>query len=355
MAANPQHEHTPAEVKAKCDAFRATYGQLKAEIGKVIVGHGEVVDGVLTALFAGGNVLLEGVPGLGKTLLVRTLAQTLHLPFSRIQFTPDLMPADVIGTNIVTEDPDTGRRQFEFQQGPIFAQVVLADEINRATPKTQSALLEAMQERSVTVGGETYKLQLPFLVLATQNPIEQEGTYPLPEAQLDRFIFKINVGYSQLDDLMVILDRTTGQDTPEPERVLDGAKILEAQQLVRGVVVAPHVKEYAARLVLATHPEGRHAAGGESGPTNRYIRCGASPRAAQALLLGGKVRAVTDGRYHVSYADIKAIAHQALRHRLILNFEAEADRVSPDFIIDQILDLTPTEPIGVAMAGAGKA
>ena len=355
MAANPAHEHTPAEVKAKCEAFRETYNQLKAEIGKVVVGHGPVVDGVLTSLFAGGNVLLEGVPGLGKTLLVRTLAQTLHLPFSRIQFTPDLMPADVIGTNIVTEDPDTGRRQFEFQRGPIFAQVVLADEINRATPKTQSALLEAMQERSVTVSGETYKLAQPFLVLATQNPIEQEGTYPLPEAQLDRFMFKLVVGYSQLEDLMTILDRTTGQDTPEPRRILDGPKILEAQQLVRGVVVAPHVKEYASRLVLATHPEGRFAAGGEGGPTNRYIRCGASPRAAQALLLGSKVRAVTDGRYHVGYADIKAIAHQCLRHRLILNFEAEADRVDPDDIVTQIMDLIPTEPVGVQMPAAAKA
>jgi len=347
MAINPQHEHTSAEVKAKCEAFRETYATLRAEIGKVVVGHSEVVDGVLIALFAGGNVLLEGVPGLGKTLLVRTLAQTLHLPFSRIQFTPDLMPADVIGTNIVTEHPDTGRRQFEFQPGPIFAQVVLADEINRATPKTQSALLEAMQERSVTVGGETRKLAQPFLVLATQNPIEQEGTYPLPEAQLDRFIFKLVVGYSQLDDLMTILDRTTGQEVAEPSRVLDGPKILEAQDLVRGVIVAPHVKEYASRLVLATHPEGRFAAGGESGPTNRYIRCGASPRAAQALLLGGKVKAVTDGRYHVSYADIKSLAHQSLRHRLILNFEAEADRVNPDDIVTQIMDLTPTEPVGV--------
>ena len=350
MAPNPEHEHTPAEVKAKCEAFRETYHSLREEIGKVVVGHREIVDGVLTALFAGGNVLLEGVPGLGKTLLVRTLAQTLHLPFSRIQFTPDLMPADVIGTNIVTEDPETGRRQFEFQRGPIFAQIVLADEINRATPKTQSALLEAMQEHRVTIGGTTHELQEPFLVLATQNPIEQEGTYPLPEAQLDRFLFKLVLGYSKLDDLMTILDRTTGQEAPEPSRVLDGAKILDAQQLVRGAIVAPHVKEYAARLVLATHPEGRHAAGGESGPTNQYIRCGASPRAAQALLLGGKVRAVTDGRYHVSYADIKAIAHQSLRHRLILNFEAEADRVDPDDIIDQILDLTPTEPVGVAVA-----
>ena len=350
MAPNPEHEHTPAEVKAKCEAFRETYTKLLNEVGKVVVGHQEVVEGVLIALFAGGNVLLEGVPGLGKTLLVRTLAETLHLPFSRIQFTPDLMPADVIGTNIVTEDAETGRRQFEFQKGPIFAQVVLADEINRATPKTQSALLEAMQERSVTVGGQTRKLEKPFLVLATQNPIEQEGTYPLPEAQLDRFIFKLVVGYSQLNDLMTILDRTTGQDAPQPQRVLDGPKILEAQDLVRGVIVAPHVKEYASRLVLATHPEGRYAAGGPNGPTNQYIRCGASPRAAQALVLGGKVKAVTDGRYHVSYADIKSIAHQTLRHRLILNFEAEADRVDPDDIVTQILDLTPTEPVGVPMA-----
>ncbi len=256
---------TPADVKGACEAFRATFQKLKGEIGKVVVGHGEVVDAVLIALFAGGNVLLEGVPGLGKTLLVRTLAQTLSLPFSRIQFTPDLMPADVIGTNIVTENPDTGRRQFEFQRGPIFAQVVLADEINRATPKTQSALLEAMQERSVTSGGTTYKLVMPFLVLATQNPIEQEGTYPLPEAQLDRFIFKIVVGYSQLDDLMTILDRTTSTAHAEPEKVLDGPAILEMQKLVRGCIVAPHVKEYAARLVLATHPGGAFAAGGRRG------------------------------------------------------------------------------------------
>jgi MoxR-like ATPase len=350
MTPNQQETAVPNEVKARCEAFRETYAKVRAEIGKVVVGHGEIVDGVLTALFAGGNVLLEGVPGLGKTLLVRTLAETLHLPFSRIQFTPDLMPADVIGTNIVTEDPETGRRRFEFQRGPIFAQVVLADEINRATPKTQSALLEAMQERSVTVGGQTHTLARPFLVLATQNPIEQEGTYPLPEAQLDRFLFKLSVGYSQLDDLMTILDRTTGQETPGAARVLDGPAILEAQALIRGVVVAPHVKEYAARLVLATHPEGRFAAGGEGGPTNRYIRCGASPRAAQALLLGGKVRAVTDGRYHVGYDDIKSIAHQSLRHRLILNFEAEADRVDPDDIVTQIMDLTPTEPVGVPAA-----
>src|SRR5262245_22050987 len=336
---------TPAEVKQACENFRATFQKLKAEIGKVIVGHQEVVEAVLIAMFAGGNVLLEGVPGLGKTLLVRTLAQTLSLPFNRIQFTPDLMPADVIGTNIVSEDPDTGRRRFEFQKGPIFAQVVLADEINRATPKTQSALLEAMQEKSVTVAGNTYKLALPFLVLATQNPIEQEGTYPLPEAQLDRFIFKIIVGYSQLDELVTILDRTTATANAEASKVLDGSAILEMQKLVRGVIVAPHVKEYVARLVLATHPGGAMAAGGASGPTNKYIRCGASPRAAQALMLGGKVKALIEGRFHVGYADIKHAAPMSLRHRILLNFEAEADRVDTDVLVKQIMDLTPTEPV----------
>jgi MoxR-like ATPase len=276
-------------------------------------------------------------------LLVRTLADALHLPFSRIQFTPDLMPADIIGTNIVSEDPETGRRSFEFTRGPIFAQIVLADEINRATPKTQSALLEAMQEHSVTVAGDTYKLDQPFFVLATQNPIEQEGTYPLPEAQLDRFIFKLEVGYSQLEDLMKILDRTTGAETPEASRVLDGPAILAAKELVRHVIVAPHVKEYAARLVLSTHPEGKHA----PQVVNRYIRCGASPRGAQALLLGVKVRALTEERYHASYADIEAVALQCLRHRIILNFEAEADRVNHDDIVQQVVDSTEHMAVGV--------
>ncbi|HVU63195.1 MAG TPA: MoxR family ATPase [Phycisphaerales bacterium] len=334
---------TPEAVKAKCEAFRTTYTRLRAEIGKVMVGHTEVIDATLIGLFAGGNVLLEGVPGLGKTMLVRTLAETLHLPFSRIQFTPDLMPADVIGTNIVMEDPATGRRKFEFQRGPIFAQIVLADEINRATPKTQSALLEAMQERSVTVAGQTYKLDKPFFVLATQNPIEQEGTYPLPEAQMDRFIFKINVGYSKLDELMTIMDRTTGTHTPVASKILDGPQILEAQTLIRDCIVAPHVKEYAARLVLATHPQGEYA----PNITNQYVRCGASPRAAQALLLGGKVRALTDGRYHVSYKDIQDVALLALRHRVILNFEAEADRVTGDDVVRKLLEATPKEPVKV--------
>ena len=352
MAMNEEHTETPAEVKARAEAFRETYVRLKAVIGKVMVGQDEVIDAVLTCLFAGGNVLLEGVPGLGKTLLVRTLAQSLSLPFSRIQFTPDLMPADVIGTNIVSEDHETGRRTFEFQPGPIFAQVVLADEINRATPKTQSALLEAMQERSVTVAGETHVLAKPFLVLATQNPIEQEGTYPLPEAQLDRFMFKVDVGYARLDDLMTILDRTTGAETPEASAVLDGPGILDAQALVKQVVIAPHVKQYASRLVLATHPEGDYTAGGADGPTNKYIRCGASPRAAQALVLAGKVKALTDGRYNVSYRDIEDAALPALRHRILLNFEAEADRVDPDALVQDILKRVPTQPVGMVGVGS---
>ena len=327
----------PPHVLEQCREFRQTFQRLRGEVSKVIVGHGDIVDGTLICLFCGGHVLLEGVPGLGKTLLVRTLASALSLSFRRIQFTPDLMPADIIGTNVVMEDATTGRRVFEFQRGPIFGQVILADEINRATPKTQSAMLEAMQERSVTSAGTLYKLDEPFLVLATQNPIEQEGTYPLPEAQLDRFFFKLLVPYSNREELRTILDRTTTAHAPQAEAVLDGAAILAAQQLVRRVAVAEHVQDFAIRLVLGSHPGGQFAAD----ITNRYVRFGASPRGVQALVLAAKVRAVLDERYHVSFADIEQSYLPALRHRLILNFEAQAEGITTDAVLAEILEKTP--------------
>ncbi len=321
------------EMQQRAEDFRKAYNQVHAEIGKVIVGHADIVHGVLTCLFVGGHALLEGVPGLGKTLLVRTLAQALHLNFGRIQFTPDLMPSDIIGTNIITEAPD-GKRVFSFQPGPLFTQIVLADEINRATPKTQSALLEAMQEHSVTIGGTIHKLQEPFLVMATQNPIEQEGTYPLPEAQLDRFFFKLIVNYSGREEMATILDRTTRGEWPTAEKVMDGEKIRELQQLVREVLVAPPVQDYAIRLVLATHPQGEFA----TADANRYIRCGASPRGAQALVLAGKVRALLEGRYNVSFEDIRRVYLPALRHRILLNFEAQAENIPSDTVLAQILN-----------------
>ena len=342
----------PSPTAQAADQFRSDFAAVRDQVARVVVGQTDTVDQILTCLFVGGHALLEGVPGIGKTLLVRTLAQAVRLDFGRVQFTPDLMPADITGTTVIDEQEDEHgrmRRAFRFQPGPVFNQILLADEINRATPKTQSALLEAMQERSVTVGGVTYKLEAPFLVLATQNPIEQEGTYPLPEAQLDRFLMKVNVGYAPLEDLMTILDRTTGAITPEAGVVVDAPTILAMQHLVRQVVVAPHVKQYAARLVLATHPDTDTAAGGPNGPTNRYIRCGGSPRAAQGLVLAGKVRALVDGRFHVSYQDIQDVALPVLRHRLLLNFEAEADRVDPDALVKEIIKMTPTQPM--AMAG----
>jgi MoxR-like ATPase len=315
----------------------------------VIVGHDEIIHGVITCLFVGGHALLEGVPGLGKTLLVRTLADALSLDFNRIQFTPDLMPADIIGTNVVMETPE-GKRVFEFQRGPIFAQIVLADEINRATPKTQSALLEAMQEHSVTVGGVVHRLKEPFFVLATQNPIEQEGTYPLPEAQLDRFFFKLVVGYSTREELVTILDRTTRGERPQAERVLDGETLMRLQALVREVLIAPHVQDYAIRLALATHPEGPHAV-----PiTNQFVRWGTSPRGVQALVLAAKVRALLDGRYNVSYEDLRRVYLPSLRHRVLLNFEAQAEDVDPDEVLLKVLDAVPekaSEKQAVAAAG----
>jgi MoxR-like ATPase len=319
-------------------SFRDAYAALRSEIGKVIVGHESIVEGTLIALFSGGNVLLEGVPGLGKTLLVRTLSEVLDLSFNRIQFTPDLMPADILGTNIVMETPG-GRREFEFQRGPIFAHLILADEINRATPKTQSALLEAMQEHQVTAGGELRKLVEPFFVLATQNPIDQEGTYPLPEAQLDRFFFKLLVGYPSAGELTEVLTRTTTGARAQIQKILNHETLLELMKLVREVPVASHVKDYAVRLVLATHPRTETA----SPSATQYLRFGSSPRGGQTLLLAGKVRALTQGRFNVSFDDIQAVTPAALRHRLILNFEAEAEGITTDHIIGQILQDVPRD------------
>ena len=326
------------ETQQAIESFHATYAALRAEIGKVIVGHEAVVEGTLIALFAGGHVLLEGVPGLGKTLLVRTLSEVLDLAFNRIQFTPDLMPADILGTNIVMETAG-GRRAFEFQRGPIFGHLILADEINRATPKTQSALLEAMQEHQVTAGGQLRKLAEPFFVMATQNPIDQEGTYPLPEAQLDRFFFKILVGYPSAPELTEVLTRTTTGRPVSVEKVLNGDALLELMALVREVPAASHVKDYAVRLVLATHPKT------ETGLpiASQYLRFGSSPRGGQALVLAGKVRALIEGRFNVSFDDIEAVAPTALRHRLILNFEAEAEGITTDHIVTQVLSDVPRD------------
>src|SRR6476661_471208 len=326
------------ETEQAIESFRNAYAALRAEIGKVIVGQEDIVESTLIALFAGGHVLLEGVPGLGKTLLVRTLSEVLDLSFNRIQFTPDLMPADILGTNIVMETQG-GRREFQFQHGPIFAHLVLADEINRATPKTQSALLEAMQEHSVTAGGEIRRLAEPFFVMATQNPIDQEGTYPLPEAQLDRFFFKILVGYPSAAELTEVLSRTTTGARAEVQKVLEREALIELMKVVRDVPVASHVKDYAVRLILATHPRTDTAA-----PiTNQYLRFGASPRGGQTLLLAGKVRALTQGRFNVSFDDIEAVAAPALRHRLILNFEAEAEGITTDHIVAQVLRDVPRD------------
>jgi len=314
-------------------AFRQTYAALRSEISKTIVGHDAIVDGTLIALLAGGHVLLEGVPGLGKTLLVRTLSEVLDLSFNRIQFTPDLMPADIIGTNIIVEDAD-GRKHFQFQQGPIFAHIVLADEINRATPKTQSALLEGMQEASVTVGGVSRPLPGPFFVLATQNPIEMEGTYPLPEAQLDRFLLKLRVRYPAIEELNTIIDRTTQARAVTVNRVMSGARVLGFRELIREVPIADHVRALASTIIMATHPQWEHA----PEVARRFIRYGASPRGAQALVLGAKVRALTEGRFNVSVEDLHALAVPALRHRVILNFEGEAEGVDNDTLISQIVE-----------------
>jgi MoxR-like ATPase len=315
------------------EAFQATARAIEAEIGRVIVGQTEIVRNVLIALMAGGHVLLEGVPGLGKTLLIRTLSETLDLGFNRIQFTPDLMPADIIGTEILEEDRQGGRR-LRFQPGPLFVNLLLADEINRATPKTQSALLEAMQEQTVTVGGQTRRLEQPFFVLATQNPLEMEGTYPLPEAQLDRFFFKLNVGFPSVGELVEILNRTTYDTQPHANIAASGAVLLQMGRLARQLPVASHVSEYVARLLLLTHPEQPEA----PDLVKRYVRYGASPRGAQAMLVGAKVNALFQGRYNVAFTDVRAVVYPALRHRLILNFEGEAEGIMADQAIKAVLE-----------------
>jgi len=305
--------------------------RVETEVGRVIVGQGDVVRHVLVSILAGGHVLLEGVPGLGKTMLIRTLGQALDLKFSRIQFTPDLMPADIVGTEILSDED--GKREFRFRQGPLFANLVLADEINRATPKTQSALLEAMQEASVTVAQQTYQLEQPFFVMATQNPLEMEGTYPLPEAQLDRFFFKVNVDLPNVSEMVEILDRTTGKESPAANKAVSGADIVEMRALARTVPIASHVKEYIAKLMLATHPEDPNA----SPLVKKYVRYGVSPRGGQALVLGAKVTALMAGRYNVAFEDVHAVAKTALRHRLLLNFDGLAEGVKADDVIEELV------------------
>jgi MoxR-like ATPase len=334
-----------SSMEKQADEFRSRYNAVRQQIGRVIVGHDDIVHGVLTCLFVGGHCLLEGVPGLGKTLLVRTLAQTLSLDFNRIQFTPDLMPSDILGTNMVMETPE-GRRVFEFQKGPIHTQICLADEINRATPKTQSAMLETTQEGTVTVAGNRFVLEKPFFVLATQNPIEQEGTYPLPEAQLDRFFFKLVAGYSSREELATIIDRTTRGISVTPDKVMDGAEIIQWQKLIRDVILAQHVQDYIVRLILATHPNGPYAL-----PiTNQYLRWGASPRGAQTLALAAKVRALLEGRFNVSFEDVRRVYLPALRHRVIVNFEAQAENIDTDRVLLEILQKLPEKASDVPVA-----
>jgi MoxR-like ATPase len=320
-------------LEKQVEQFKECFIRIRDEMSKMMVGQQEIVEGVLIAFFAGGHVLLEGVPGLGKTMLVRTLAEAVNLKFARVQFTPDLMPADIVGTNMIAED-EHGRKSFQFEAGPVFANIVLADEINRATPKTQSALLEAMQEHHVTVGGTQHRLEQPFLVLATQNPLEMEGTYPLPEAQLDRFFFKLKVRFPSADDLHTILDRTTKREHPSIQKVLhDPNEFLDLREVVRQVPLTKEVQEHAINVVLGTHPDDKQA----SPLAKKYVRYGASPRGAQALILAGKINALLDNRYHVARADIDKAAPAALRHRIILNFEGEAEGTSTDEVIAEIL------------------
>ena len=322
----------PAAAKAAAEQFRAVHQKIKHEVQRVIVGQEKVIDAVLTALIVGGHVMLEGVPGLGKTILVRSLGEALDVKFSRIQFTPDMMPADIQGTSVLVEG-EGGKHEVRFQEGPLVGNLILADEINRATPKTQSALLEAMQEKQITVGTRTIKLEEPYCVMSTQNPVEQEGTYPLPEAQLDRFLFKILVGYPEVDEYRPILDRTTGTIELHANKVSTGQEIMEMREVVRGVPVPEHVQDYAVHLVVGTQPNSQFA----TPMVNENVLLGASPRGAQGLLLGGKVQALLGGRFAVSTDDIRAVAKDVLRHRLIVNFQGQAEGFTPDHVIEDVL------------------
>jgi len=329
-------EKNKEAARADVVEFQKSIGELREEVGKMIVGNRDVIDGVLTCMLAGSHALLEGVPGLGKTMLVKTMAEALELQFSRIQFTPDMMPADILGTTVIDENSG-GQKSFSFRKGPIFANIILADEVNRATPKTQSALLEAMQEHRVTVAKQTHLLEEPFFVLATQNPLESEGTYPLPEAQLDRFFFKLHVPFPGREELNEILERTTGVEMPKVRPILNRARILSMQQLVREVPISSHVKDYAVRLVQATHP----THGDSLDTVKRFVKFGSSPRGAQALLLAAKIRALFQGRFAASVDDIRASAMPALRHRVLLNFEGEAEGVKTDEVLQEILKHLP--------------
>ena len=335
MAEEKKTESGREEIEASVQRFGEDFRSLRDEVGKMIVGHREIIEGVIMCLIADGQVLLEGVPGLGKTMLVRTLSEAMQVDFSRIQFTPDMMPSDILGTNMIVEDEDGGKH-FEFQRGPIFTNILLADEVNRATPKTQAALLEAMQEKSVTIGNTTYQLNAPFFVLATQNPLEMEGTYPLPEAQLDRFLFKLNVLFPARDELHMIMERTTSKSAPKVEPVITGKRIIEMRRLAREVPIARHVMDYALKLVQATHPDLPEA----PEATRRFVRFGSSPRGAQGIVMTAKIHALMEGRFNVSAEDVRYTAVPALRHRIIMNFEGEAEGVQTDEILKEILEKT---------------
>ena len=321
------------QLKRELDRFREDFSNLRREVGKVIVGQDRIVEGVLMGLISGGHILLEGVPGLGKTLLVRTLASVLHAKFSRIQFTPDLMPADIIGTNVMLDSQGGGARSFQFERGPVFSNILLADEVNRATPKTQSALLEAMQEKSVTVGGISHKLDGLFFVMATQNPLEMEGTYPLPEAQLDRFFFKLLVPFPSTQDIEMILNRTTDVETPEANRLMETDRVIEMSRLARRIPISDEVRRFAIHTVMGSHPDHELA----SPMTKKFVRYGSSPRGAQAIILAAKINAILDSRYHVATDDIRAVASNCLRHRILLNFEGQAEDIKTDDIVENIL------------------